>query len=87
MCGLYGELRFDGSAPAQSVIERMKEKLQKRGPDSEGIYVNAPVALGDGEPGRLMSGVKSDMDDRFRPNSDSRRKQKRLPQESLLINI
>lgn len=46
MCGLCGELRFDGSALAQSVIERMKEKLQKWGPDSEGIYANAPVALG-----------------------------------------
>ena len=46
MCGLCGELRFDGSAPEQGVIERMKEKLQKRGPDSEGLYVSAPVALG-----------------------------------------
>ena len=46
MCGLCGELRFDGSAPEQNVIERMKEKLQKRGPDSDGTYVNAPIALG-----------------------------------------
>lgn len=46
MCGLCGELRFDGSAPGQNVIERMKEKLLKRGPDSEGSYVSAPIALG-----------------------------------------
>ena len=46
MCGLCGELRFDGSTPEQGVIERMKQKLQKRGPDSEGLYLNAPVALG-----------------------------------------
>ena len=46
MCGLCGELRFDGSAPEQGVIERMKQKLVKRGPDSEGIYINTPVALG-----------------------------------------
>ena len=46
MCGLCGELRFDGSAPEQNVIERMKAKLQKRGPDSDGTYVNAPIALG-----------------------------------------
>ena len=46
MCGLCGELRFDGSAPEQNVIERMKEKLQKRGPDSEGSYFNGPIALG-----------------------------------------
>lgn len=46
MCGLCGELRFDNSVPEQKVIERMKEKLQKRGPDSEGAYINAPIALG-----------------------------------------
>jgi asparagine synthase (glutamine-hydrolysing) len=46
MCGLCGELRFDASAPDLGVIERMKEKLQKRGPDSEGAYIKTPVALG-----------------------------------------
>ena len=46
MCGICGELRFDGSAPEPSVIDRMKEKLQKRGPDSDGSYVSAPIALG-----------------------------------------
>ncbi len=46
MCGLCGELRFDDSVPEQKVIERMKEKLQKRGPDSDGAYINAPIALG-----------------------------------------
>lgn len=46
MCGLCGELRFDGSAPEQNVIERMKAKLQKRGPDSDGSYIAGPMALG-----------------------------------------
>jgi len=46
MCGICGELRFDGSVPEQGVIERMKEKLQKRGPDSEGSYIDAPIAFG-----------------------------------------
>jgi len=46
MCGLCGELRFDASVPDLAVIERMKEKLQKRGPDSDGSYIDAPVALG-----------------------------------------
>lgn len=46
MCGICGELRFDGSAPEQNVIERMKQKLQKRGPDSDGAYYDAPMALG-----------------------------------------
>jgi len=46
MCGICGELRFDVSVPDQAVIERMKEKLQKRGPDSDGSYIKAPIALG-----------------------------------------
>jgi len=46
MCGLCGELRFDASQPDLAVIESMKDKLQKRGPDAEGVYVNAPMALG-----------------------------------------
>ncbi len=46
MCGLCGELRLDASTPDLAVIERMKEKLQKRGPDSDGAYLNAPIALG-----------------------------------------
>ncbi len=32
--------------PDEGVIERMKEKLQKRGPDSEGSYIKRPIALG-----------------------------------------
>ena len=46
MCGLCGELRFDASTPEVGVIERMKDKLQKRGPDAEGFYADGPVALG-----------------------------------------
>lgn len=46
MCGICGELRFDGAAPEVQRIERMKQKLQKRGPDSEGVYSKAPIAFG-----------------------------------------
>ena len=46
MCGICGELRFDNQLPDRSLIERMKEKLQKRGPDSDGTFVKAPVAFG-----------------------------------------
>jgi len=46
MCGICGELRFDYQLPEQQVIERMKQKLQKRGPDSAGTYIKAPIALG-----------------------------------------
>ncbi len=46
MCGICGELRFDGAMPEAQRIERMKQKLQKRGPDSDGAYIKAPIALG-----------------------------------------
>jgi len=46
MCGICGELRFDGSAPERNVIEHMKEKLVQRGPDAEGIFINQSIALG-----------------------------------------
>ncbi len=46
MCGLCGELRFDASTPDAGVIERMKQKLQKRGSDSDGSYIKSPIALG-----------------------------------------
>lgn len=46
MCGLCGEFRFDNRLPEQQVIERMKQQLQKRGPDSDGDFFNGPIALG-----------------------------------------
>ena len=45
MCGLCGELRFDGITPDLSVIERMKQQLAKRGPDAEGAWSAAEVEL------------------------------------------
>ena len=46
MCGICGELRFDSSVLDEAVIERMKQQLQKRGPDSDGVFIQAPIALG-----------------------------------------
>ena len=46
MCGICGELRFDGRAPSLPVLQRMLARLARRGPDAEGRYCNAPVLLG-----------------------------------------
>ncbi len=46
MCGICGELRFDNISPDRERIERMKAKLEQRGPDSEGSYFNDAIALG-----------------------------------------
>lgn len=46
MCGICGELRFDATSPDVAVIERMSEKLARRGPDHAGTFRDGPVALG-----------------------------------------
>lgn len=46
MCGICGELRFDGASPDTSVIRRMSEKLARRGPDHEGLITDGPLAFG-----------------------------------------
>ena len=46
MCGICGELRFDGRAPETATLSRMNEKLARRGPDDEGVFVSGPVGFG-----------------------------------------
>ena len=46
MCGICGELRFDGARPDLGAVARMTSRLEKRGPDHEGTYSDGPLALG-----------------------------------------
>lgn len=46
MCGLCGELRFDGAPINITPIHKMMDKLSRRGPDDTGQWVNDPIALG-----------------------------------------
>ncbi|MDR2638106.1 MAG: N-acetylglutaminylglutamine amidotransferase [Zoogloeaceae bacterium] len=46
MCGICGELRFDGSTPEPSVLERMMAALRPRGPDDEGHFLDGALAFG-----------------------------------------
>ncbi len=46
MCGICGELRFDGQAPERDTLGRMTAALARRGPDGSGEYRDGPVALG-----------------------------------------
>jgi asparagine synthase (glutamine-hydrolysing) len=46
MCGLCGELRFDGGQPDMAGLSRMMALLSRRGPDHEGIYADGPLILG-----------------------------------------
>ncbi|MFI6033274.1 N-acetylglutaminylglutamine amidotransferase [Streptomyces sp. NPDC051315] len=45
MCGLSGEMRFDGGQPDLAAVERMSDRLAARGPDGEGIWSQGAVAL------------------------------------------
>ncbi|MFF9624915.1 N-acetylglutaminylglutamine amidotransferase [Streptomyces griseosporeus] len=46
MCGLNGEMRFDGTRPDLAAVERMNDRLAARGPDGEGVWSRGAVALG-----------------------------------------
>ena len=46
MCGICGELRFDGRSPDLGAIDRMSETLARRGPDHAGTFADGPLAFG-----------------------------------------
>jgi asparagine synthase (glutamine-hydrolysing) len=45
MCGIAGELRFDGQPADLAAVERMSDRMQRRGPDGCGAWQRGPVAL------------------------------------------
>jgi asparagine synthase (glutamine-hydrolysing) len=46
MCGICGEIRFDGQRPEAAPLAQMLSKLERRGPDNEGRYFKGQIALG-----------------------------------------
>ncbi|HEB93766.1 MAG TPA: N-acetylglutaminylglutamine amidotransferase [Gammaproteobacteria bacterium] len=46
MCGICGELRFDGQPSEAATIATMNGKLARRGPDDEGMHFSGPLGLG-----------------------------------------
>lgn len=46
MCGISGELRFDGKVPELQHLNAMMACLEKRGPDHAGSYSDGPLAFG-----------------------------------------
>ncbi len=46
MCGICGELRFDGARADLRAVARMRDVLAPRGPDHAGGWNDGPVALG-----------------------------------------
>ncbi|RTZ79314.1 MAG: N-acetylglutaminylglutamine amidotransferase, partial [Gammaproteobacteria bacterium] len=46
MCGICGELRFDGRPADLAAIARMTERLRPRGPDHGGSYSDGVLGFG-----------------------------------------
>jgi asparagine synthase (glutamine-hydrolysing) len=46
MCGICGEIRFDGAQPDLGKIQKMAASMVPRGPDAGGFFAQANVALG-----------------------------------------
>jgi len=46
MCGIAGELRFDGNASEAVITKAMCDAQIHRGPDDAGYYTSGPVSLG-----------------------------------------
>ena len=46
MCGLSGEINFDGKPADAGALQRMTEALAPRGPDGVGVVLRGPVGLG-----------------------------------------
>lgn len=46
MCGIAGELRFDGQAVDVADLARMTEQQQHRGPDAQGLWASPQRAFG-----------------------------------------
>ena len=46
MCGICGEIRWDGQAADVGAVARMAGAMTSRGPDGDGVVAHGPVALG-----------------------------------------
>ncbi|MBF0308453.1 MAG: N-acetylglutaminylglutamine amidotransferase [Magnetococcales bacterium] len=46
MCGLCGEIRFDGQRVEGEPLQRMMASMISRGPDQHGLHLNGPVGFG-----------------------------------------
>ncbi len=46
MCGICGEIRWDGQAADVGAVTRMTGAMTSRGPDGQGVVAHGPVALG-----------------------------------------
>ena len=46
MCGICGEIRWDGRSADVAAVTRMTGAMVSRGPDSDGVFASGPIAFG-----------------------------------------
>jgi len=46
MCGIAGEMRFDGDDADVAAVARITAAMHRRGPDGSGVHATGPIALG-----------------------------------------
>ena len=46
MCGICGQLRFDNKIVKNQTIQLMNQKISRRGPDDEGVYIDKNLGFG-----------------------------------------
>ena len=46
MCGIVGQLNFDGKPVSISLLKRMTDEISHRGPDGEGHWYKGEVGFG-----------------------------------------
>ena len=46
MCGIAGQLRFDGSPVDRALVKRMTAHLRRRGPDGTGFHFERCIGMG-----------------------------------------
>ena len=46
MCGICGEIRFDGVPTEAKTVQAMMERMDRRGPDADGIFLQDAVGFG-----------------------------------------
>ncbi|NQD35590.1 asparagine synthase (glutamine-hydrolyzing) [Permianibacter sp. IMCC34836] len=46
MCGIYGQLRFDGQTVPRERLTAMGNAMIHRGPDDEGAFTDGPIGIG-----------------------------------------
>ena len=46
MCGICGQLRFDSQSVQTTTLEKMMQKIRRRGPDAQDLLIDKNIGFG-----------------------------------------